>query len=406
MNDRVFPVQLLNRHLGAEVPPVAMTPEIASLLARDCVVAIGVSGGKDSDACAIAVNKHLNGIGHTGPRLLVHSDLGRIEWTESLPQCERLAAHLGWELLVVRRQAGDMMDRWQGRWKNNVARYADLSCVKLILPWSTPSMRFCTSELKAAVISSALKKRFPGQHIVNVAGIRREESDNRAKAPVSKPDPRLDRKGLEGYTWNAIIEFGIDQVLGTIASSGLALHEGYSKYGMSRISCVYCIMSSEADLMASAGCVDNHEVYIELVELEAESTFAFQGSRWLADVAPHLLPQDLRTAIVEAKEKALLRQRAEARIPKHLLYSKGWPTAPVTSTEADLIAGVRREVADLLNLKVGYLTGEEVALRYDHLLLTKAQKDAAKLKGDRREIESEAEAEEELVLADGLAMCK
>lgn len=378
MNNRVFPVQLRPRHFGTEIPPVAVTPEITDLLSRDCVVAVGVSGGKDSDACAIAVNKHLNEIGHTGPRILVHSDLGRIEWAESLPQCERLAAHLGWELLVVRRQAGDMMDRWQGRWRNNVARYIDLSCVKMILPWSTPSMRFCTSELKAAVISSALKKRFPGQHIVNVAGIRREESDNRAKAPVTKEDPRLKRKGLDGYTWNAVIEFSLDEVLGTIASSGLNLHEGYSKYGMSRISCVYCIMSSEADLMASAGCVDNHEVYIELVELEIESTFGFQGNRWLADVAPQLLTPDQRLAVIDAKERALLRQRAEAKIPKHLLYTKGWPTQAITAQEANLLAGVRREVADLLNLKVGYLTGDEVAHRYSELLLTKALKDAEK----------------------------
>jgi len=381
MNDRVFPVQLLTRHFGVDVPPVAVTPEIANLIDKSCVIAIGVSGGKDSDACAIAVNKHLNEVGHTGPRVLVHSDLGRIEWAESLPQCERLAAHLGWELMVVRRQAGDMVDRWQGRWKNNLTRYADLSCVKLILPWSTPSMRFCTSELKAAVISSALKKRFPSQNIVNVAGIRREESDNRAKAPVSKEEPRLKRKGLEGYTWNAIIEFSLDQVLGTIASSGLNLHEGYSKYGMSRISCVYCIMSAEADLMASAGCVDNHEVYIELVELEAASTFAFQGNRWLADVAPHLLPQELRSAIVEAKEKSLLRQRAEAKIPKHLLYTKGWPTAAITIAEATLIANVRREVAALLDLKIGCTTPDEVAHRYSELVLMKAAKDTAKAKG-------------------------
>jgi len=259
-----------------------------------------------------------------------------------------------------------------------VARYVDLSCVKMILPWSTPSMRFCTSELKAAVISSALKKRFPGQHIVNVAGIRREESDNRAKAPVAKEDPRLKRKGLDGYTWNAVIEFSLDEVLGTIASSGLNLHEGYSKYGMSRISCVYCIMSSEADLMASAGCVDNHEVYVELVELEIESTFGFQGNRWLADVAPQLLTPDQRLAVIDAKERALLRQRAEAKIPKHLLYTKGWPTQAITAQEANLLAGVRREVADLLNLKVGYLTGDEVAHRYGELLLSKALKDAEK----------------------------
>lgn len=406
MNDRVFPVQLLTRHFGAEIPPVAVTPEINDLLARNAVVAAGISGGKDSDACAIALNKHLNAIGHTGPRILVHSDLGRIEWAESLPQCERLAAHLGWELLVVRRQAGDMMDRWQGRWQNNVARYIDLSCVKMILPWSTPSMRFCTSELKAAVISSALKKRYPGQHIVNVAGIRREESDNRAKAPIAKEDPRLKRKGLEGYTWNAIIEFSLDQVLGTIASSGLNLHEGYSKYGMSRISCVYCIMSSEADLMASAGCVDNHEVYVELVELEIASTFGFQGNRWLADVAPHLLTPDQRLAVVDAKERALLRQRAEAKIPKHLLYTKGWPTAPISSQDANLLAGVRREVANLLNLKVGYLTGDEVAHRYSELLLEKATKDAAKAGKMRAHIGTEEQEEDVGAEANEISSCR
>ena len=43
--------------------------------------------------------------------------------------------------IVVRRAAGDMMDRWLKRWSNNLARYVNLNCVKLILPWSTPSMR-------------------------------------------------------------------------------------------------------------------------------------------------------------------------------------------------------------------------------------------------------------------------
>jgi hypothetical protein len=38
-----------------------------------------------------------------------------------------------------------MLDRWEKRWQNNVSRYEDLSCVKVILPWSTPQMRFCTS---------------------------------------------------------------------------------------------------------------------------------------------------------------------------------------------------------------------------------------------------------------------
>ena len=92
---------------------VATTPEIDAMLRLDCVVAIGVSGGKDSDACALAVCAHLDKIGHIGPRVLIHADLGVVEWKDSAPSCERLAAHLGLELMTVNRKAGDMMDRWE-----------------------------------------------------------------------------------------------------------------------------------------------------------------------------------------------------------------------------------------------------------------------------------------------------
>ncbi len=52
---------------------VALTPDVEFMLGRNCVVAVGVSGGKDSVACALAVDRHLNDIGHTGPRLLIHA---------------------------------------------------------------------------------------------------------------------------------------------------------------------------------------------------------------------------------------------------------------------------------------------------------------------------------------------
>lgn len=77
--------------LGDLQYPVAVTPEIETQLAAGAVVAIGVSGGKDSAAVAIRLAEYLDGIGHTGPCLLIHSDLGRVEWRDSLPTCERLA---------------------------------------------------------------------------------------------------------------------------------------------------------------------------------------------------------------------------------------------------------------------------------------------------------------------------
>jgi 3'-phosphoadenosine 5'-phosphosulfate sulfotransferase (PAPS reductase)/FAD synthetase len=91
---------------------VAFTPEIESALNRKAPVCIGVSAGKDSQAMAYWLCDYLDNRGHVGQRLLIHSDLGRAEWRQSLPVCERLAARLGVELVLVRRQAGDMMDRW------------------------------------------------------------------------------------------------------------------------------------------------------------------------------------------------------------------------------------------------------------------------------------------------------
>jgi 3'-phosphoadenosine 5'-phosphosulfate sulfotransferase (PAPS reductase)/FAD synthetase len=87
-----------------EVPPV-----IATAIDAGTPVFIGVSGGRDSQALAYRVCAHLDDVGHQGQRFLIHSDLGRVEWRDSLPVCERLAQRLGVQLVVVRRQAGDMM---------------------------------------------------------------------------------------------------------------------------------------------------------------------------------------------------------------------------------------------------------------------------------------------------------
>lgn len=357
--------------LNRPLPNVALTPEVSNLLDRNAVVAIGVSGGKDSDACALATNAYLNTIGHKGPRVLVHADLGRVEWKDSMRACQDLASHLGLELMVVRRQAGDMMDRWQGRWSNNLARYKDFSCVKLILPWSTPSMRFCTSELKVDVITRSLKKRFPGQDIVNVSGIRREESNQRKKAPVSQPEAKLKRKDAMGLTWNAVIEWKIEDVMAASAQAGLRLHEAYSTYSASRVSCIYCIYSTLEDLQAGASCEDNHDVYREMVELEVASTFAFQGNRWLADAAPHLLTSAMLQRVATAKDAALRRQALESEIPKHLLYTKNWPDCIPTFEEAKLLARVRTNVAQLVEVEIGYTTPEEVIQRYTQLMAEK-----------------------------------
>ncbi len=366
---------------------ICIPAPIRKLLALNAPVAVGVSGGKDSDAQAIAVFRHLDAIGHTGPRLLIHSDLGDIEWAGSLPHCQRLATFLNCELVVVR-PSGGLLGRWETRWNNNVSRYANLECVKLILPWSTPGLRFCTSEFKAGPLCRYLVERWPGQTIISAIGIRRDESAGRAKALEVKPQPRLTSKtfATTGVDWHPIIDWTRDAVIAYHEHVGFPLMEAYTTYGMTRVSCKYCIMSAYNDLVAATTCEDNHHVYRRIVRLEARSTFGFQSNRWLADIAPHLLDAALLAQVAEAKRRAVLREQAEAQLPRHLWYTNGWPTVLPSLDEARYIATVRHEVSAIMEIAVEYTEASAIQERYRALMAEHALREAKKAATDARKI--------------------
>jgi 3'-phosphoadenosine 5'-phosphosulfate sulfotransferase (PAPS reductase)/FAD synthetase len=347
-------------------PAIVTTAEIDALVASNCPVAIGVSGGKDSQAAALATIEHLDAVGHRGPRVLIHSDLGSVEWLDSMPACEKLAEHLEIELVVVRRKAGDLMDRWESRWQSSLNRYANLETVTVVLPWSTPSMRFCTSELKTHIIEAELKRRFKGQVVVNVTGVRAEESVAAVKGSLAH--------------WRPILRWTIGEVFACIASNGLAAHRAYAEFGMSRVSCRFCIMSNQADLTAAAAQPESHDLYRRMVALEADSTFAFQGDRWLGDVAPHLLTDELRAGLAKAKANARHRKALESSITDGMLYEKGWPTRMLTDDEADTLARVRADVCGLLGIEGKHLDRASIHARYAELMAENARKVAEKAK--------------------------
>ena len=358
--------------------PLCMTPQVItidqrvrrSLTQSNTAVAVGISGGKDSCAVAFMVDEHLSKIKFHGPRVLIHADLGLVEWKDSLPTCERLADTLGWQLVVAKRAAGDMMDRWNKRWSNNVDRYVNLECVKLIPPWSTASMRFCTSELKRDPICSALVKRYPGHEILSVSGIRRDESPRRAKAPITKDQCKLTNKTHQttGYDWHAILEWNREAVMRYLNQvKKFRLHEAYTKYQSSRVSCSFCILGSYYDLTRSAICPSNRGAYEAMVKLEVESTFSFQDKQWLADIAPQWNSTIIAAKLPIAKENGFKRRELERQIPEHLLYTAGWPTVIPTTKESELLARVRRGVAKLIPFEIHYATAKEVRHRYEQL---------------------------------------
>jgi 3'-phosphoadenosine 5'-phosphosulfate sulfotransferase (PAPS reductase)/FAD synthetase len=354
---------------------IAIDDETAAMIAADAVIAFGASGGKDSDAMALATSRFLDAIGHRGPRVLIHADLGRIEHADSLPQCERLAAHLGLELIVVRRPQGGMIERWQQRWRDNAARYTDLRCVTLITPWSSASMRFCTSELKVAPITRELAIRFHGRPVINAVGIRREESDGRAKKPISQPNSKLCRAGgVVGRDWYPIIDWPVEEVWLEHDRQGFARHYAYRVNGNSRVSCSLCVLNGIHDLNASLKDERNHDNYHQLVNLEINSRFSFQPSRWLGDVRPDLLSKGQRGGVEWAKWIAKERRAVEARIPRDLLFVKGWPTFVPNLAQCDALASVRQEVAWLAGLTANYLSAASIRDRYEELFAERCRR--------------------------------
>lgn len=340
---------------------VCTTQEVQSLLANCAPVAVGVSGGKDSHAVAWAMAQYLKD--YHAPKVLIHADLGSVEWLDSLPACRRIADSVGWDLITCGRPAGGMMERWESRWESSIRRYTSMETVAVVLPWSTPSMRFCTSELKVDPITSALKKRFGKVPIINVTGVRAEESASRAKQPVSAPGAKLPPGSL---TWRPIHGWKLQDVWDAIAASGVPPHEAYRMFGSSRVSCRFCILANEADLRASLRDPAAFAIYARMCDLELTSGFAFQGSRWLSSLAPG----DLRDGHRRLKAAMLLaetRRDLEAWLPKHLQFTKGWPHCVPTQEEAFLLARMRHQVCNLYGWTSPYINGNDVRARYQEL---------------------------------------
>lgn len=62
------------------------------------------------------------------------------------------------------------------------------------------------------------------------------------------------------------------------------------------------------------------------------------------------------------------REAIESRIPDQLLYEKGWPKVIPTYEEAELLAGIRRQVAALTGIEPKYLDAASITERYKALI--------------------------------------
>lgn len=225
----------------------ARLPSIQSLIDRGALFVINHSAGKDSQAMAVTLRRMIP----ARQLLVVHADLGAVEWPGNV---EHIRATIGDLPLAICRNPNKTF----------------LEMVERRGMWPSPGQRQCTSDLKRGPIERTIRhylKAHPefGGLIVNCMGIRAAESTARARQKSFRFNATNSKAGREWYDWLPIFQFSKDQVFATISSAGQKPHWAYEA-GMSRLSCVFCIMASTADLRTAARL--NPSLYRRYVALE------------------------------------------------------------------------------------------------------------------------------------------
>lgn len=208
-------------------------------------VLINSSGGKDSQAMLDYIVEAADAAGVSRDRLLVvHADLGRVEWAGTRELAAEQAAHYGLRFEVVSR-GQDLLDQIEARG---------------MFPSSTA--RYCTSDHKRDQVAKLLTKLaaegrdlqgIDGRpvRILNCLGLRAQESPARRKRQAFAADARATNARRHVDAWLPIHDWTVEDVWARIKASGVRFHDAY-RLGMTRLSCAFCIFASRADLLISA----------------------------------------------------------------------------------------------------------------------------------------------------------
>ena len=230
---------------------------IQSLIARGALFIVNHSGGKDSQAMTLKLVELV-------PRrqlLVIHADLPGVDWEGLLDHID--ATVFGLPVLVAR--AGKTF----------------LEMVERRGMFPSPANRQCTSDLKRGPITKVIRSylkahpEFRGL-VVSCMGMRAEESAGRAGLAVLTSNARGSVAGREWWDWLPIHDWSEVQVFAAIKAAGQEPLWVY-RAGMSRASCRFCIMASDADHRVAARIAPR--AYRIMVETERQLNFTLSMSR-------------------------------------------------------------------------------------------------------------------------------
>lgn len=230
------------------------------------LILVNTSGGKDSSVAAWEVAQLAAEQGVSDRLRLVHATFPE-EWPGTVDLVREQAQQLGLGVDVVSR--GEAL----------------LDYVRRRQRWPSPQQRYCTSEFKRGPIDKVITARAPGRRrrvrVLNVMGIRAQESPARAKLQTFAPDKRRTNGRRRVDTWLPIFDWPEADVWAAIREHAIPVHPAYAQ-GMPRLSCMLCIYAPRAALMLAGRL--NPEVLAEYVEVEREIGHRFRQDLALEEI--------------------------------------------------------------------------------------------------------------------------
>lgn len=226
------------------VSPEAAEETLMDLAAYD-VILLNSSAGKDSMASLDVIATEAARQGVLDRVVVGHADLGRAEWADTRELAREQAERYGLRFFIVAARGPDLLERVERRGM-----------------WPSSQQRWCTSDLKRGPLRR-LMTQLVREHrervgdirarLLNVMGIRAQESPARARKPVSRVDPSASNGKREVTDFLPLLEWSMEEVWARIGASRIAdlVHPAYAA-GMPRLSCRFCILAPKAALVTSA----------------------------------------------------------------------------------------------------------------------------------------------------------
>lgn len=236
---------------GRLFPHAPIPAEVLAMRDQGALFVINDSAGADSQAMKNFLRRHIP----ARQLLIVHAEMRGVQWDGTMAHIERYSAGLP---IIVARAKRSFWDLVEARGMFPSAQH-----------------RQCTSDLKRGPIEREVR-RYLEEHpefnglVVNCMGLRADESVARSRRDPWSPSKRNSKAGRQWFDWCPIFDWTKAEVFEDIAMHQQQPFWTY-RAGMSRCSCVVCVMASQADLKTAARLAP--EVVREYIRAERRLNF-------------------------------------------------------------------------------------------------------------------------------------